>query len=319
MRVGVLSRVECSALRGVAIVLIMSYNFVRHLIHIDGNEMRFSAEYTEMFCRHWYEPLYVVSFAGWTGVCVFLFLSGYGLYAKYGDGLRGKEVVAFYRLHLVKVAWMSLPLMALYYVLNGMVTGRWGFVLPGPYWFFPLILECYLVFPVLARWKTEYLGVLAVAGMAFNAVCLYCPVGETFAWFVKQHIFGWYVSFVMGIVIARHGWRDEWWFRILIPAALCASLVVKPLTVTTDMLTALTCCVLARLCVNRFLVWTGAISSSLFLLHAFVRLFLYEWMDCEGMVYMTTALFLVITFAVGWLHHRYMPGNRFSLRKVRAS
>ncbi len=317
-----LSQTECHALRGIAILMIMLYNFDRHLIPIDGNEMKFGAQYTQLFCLHWYNPLYIVSFTGWTGVCIFLFLSGYGLSLKYCDGkvLGGRELWSFYLHHLTKIAWLSLPLMALYSILNSCMTGQWGITPPGPYWFFPLILECYLVFPLLARLSTRALTLLIATGVAINTLCLYYPLGETTLWYImRHHIFAWYATFATGIVIARCGKSDTKWYHLLLPVALCASYVVKPLTPLTDVLTALTFCTFAGLFRNRILTWVGRISSSLFLLHAFVRLFLYQWMDCEGMVYMTTALFLVITFAVGWLHHRYMPGNRFSLKKVRAS
>ena len=52
-----LSKTECNALRGIAILMIILYNFDRHLIPIDGNEMKYSAEYTVLFCQNWYNPL----------------------------------------------------------------------------------------------------------------------------------------------------------------------------------------------------------------------------------------------------------------------
>jgi len=220
-----LSKTECNALRGIAILMIMLYNFVRHLIPIDGNEMKYSAEYTQIFCQHWYNPLYLVSFIGWTGVCIFIFLSGYGLSLKYCDNkvLSVKELWSFYKHHLIKIAWLSLPLMALYSILNSWITGKIGITLPGPYWFFPLILECYLLFPLLVRLNTKALIVLIFTGIAINMFCLYYPLGETTVWYImRHHIFAWYATFATGIVIARYGMTDTEWYHILLPIALCA-------------------------------------------------------------------------------------------------
>lgn len=311
-----LSKTECNALRGIAILMIMLYNFDRHLIPIDGNEMKYSAEYTVLFCQNWYNPLYIISFIGWTGVCIFLFLSGYGLSMKYCDNkVSGKELWSFYKHHLIKIAWLSLPLMALYSILNSCITGKIGITLPGPYWFFPLILECYLLFPLLVRLNTKALIVLIFTGIAINMFCLYYPLGETTVWYImRHHIFAWYATFATGIVIARYGMTDTEWYHILLPIALCASFVVKPLTPLTDVLTVLTFCAFSRIFETNILIWVGKISSSLFLLHAFVRLFMYEWIDCSKIIIPATILFHLITFALSWLHHKYIPENK-PLRK----
>ena len=87
-----LSRKECSAMRGVAILAIMLHNYCHWLKGIVREN-----EYTWQqfkFDELWHLtlnpdellPMHLVSFFGHYGVPVFLFLSGYGLVKKYEQG-----------------------------------------------------------------------------------------------------------------------------------------------------------------------------------------------------------------------------------------
>ena len=87
-----LSRKECSAMRGVAIMAIMLHNYCHWLRGIvRENEytwQQFKFDELWRLTLHPDEllPMHLVSFFGHYGVPVFLFLSGYGLVKKYEQG-----------------------------------------------------------------------------------------------------------------------------------------------------------------------------------------------------------------------------------------
>lgn len=56
------------------------------------------------------------------------------------------------------------------------------------------------------------------------------------------------------------------------------------------------------------------IAILMIMLYKFVRLFMYEWIDCSKIIIPATILFLLITFVLSWLHHKYIPENK-PLRK----
>lgn len=84
-----LTRAECSALRGIAIIGIFLHNYCHWLgFAVKENEYTF----TIAKCRHLASvlgspdmnlPVHLISFFGHYGVPIFLFLSAYGLVMKY--------------------------------------------------------------------------------------------------------------------------------------------------------------------------------------------------------------------------------------------
>ena len=89
MRTEFLTRAECNALRGVAIIGIFLHNFCHWLPGIiRENEYLFNADNVSalrgvMASPDWNLPLHLLSFFGHYGVPMFLFLSAYGLVMKY--------------------------------------------------------------------------------------------------------------------------------------------------------------------------------------------------------------------------------------------
>ncbi len=86
----ILSKESSLVLRGLAILCIMFHNFLH--LEIFGfckeNEMSFIEERAEAFFNAFSDDVImsvfqIVSFLGWIGVPVFVFLTGYGLATKY--------------------------------------------------------------------------------------------------------------------------------------------------------------------------------------------------------------------------------------------
>ena len=92
-----LSRQQCDNIKGYAILLIVVHNFVDHLLGIHCNEMAYSQANTDAFLSGVFSSAAVwqlFSFAGWVGVVMFLFLSGYGLMRKYGTAPTPRKAMA---------------------------------------------------------------------------------------------------------------------------------------------------------------------------------------------------------------------------------
>ena len=77
---------ESLSLRGLAISIIVLHNIVHIAQNIFCNEGFYTQEYTnDMLVNICTMPYsYIISFWGWLGVPLFIFLSGYGLQKKWG-------------------------------------------------------------------------------------------------------------------------------------------------------------------------------------------------------------------------------------------
>ena len=90
MNVALLSRTECNALRGMAIIGIFLHNYCHWLGPVvKENEYQFFKRNADWFSQvasnpDYLWPMHILSFFGHYGVPIFLFLSAYGLERKYG-------------------------------------------------------------------------------------------------------------------------------------------------------------------------------------------------------------------------------------------
>ena len=98
MKQELLSRAECTAMRGIAILAIVLHNYCHFIGKIvKENEYQF---FTSNNDRLWHAltnidellPVHLLSYFGHYGVPVFLFLSGFGLVKKYEKNERIEEL-----------------------------------------------------------------------------------------------------------------------------------------------------------------------------------------------------------------------------------
>ena len=164
-----LSRDECAALRGLAIMAIMLHNYCHWLgFAVKENEFTFNAANTE---RLWGAlaspdamlPVHLLSHFGHYGVPVFLFLSGFGLVMKYERGAAVPPAGRFVRYHYMKLLRMMVPGFVAFTIVDAITPGPFHFkagdvvaqllmvinllphpdkiIWPGPYWFFGLMMQ----------------------------------------------------------------------------------------------------------------------------------------------------------------------------------
>ena len=101
-----MNRLECSALRGIAILGIVLHNFAHWLPGAAvENEFSYSADRNAFFFHNLISSdwlIHLFSFTGHLGVSVFVFLSGYGLAQKY-DECEKIPLFDFFKSHYIKL------------------------------------------------------------------------------------------------------------------------------------------------------------------------------------------------------------------------
>lgn len=118
----ILSKRQCLEIKGYAILMIMLHNYSKFFMHVSGNEMEFRQSQIDNFLRLIKLsnfPTMILSFAGWVGVPLFIFLSAYGLSVKYSEIERsGFKYFRFEWRHLLKLFRLLIPLYAIFLGLN---------------------------------------------------------------------------------------------------------------------------------------------------------------------------------------------------------
>lgn len=232
-----LSRTECTAMRGLAIVAIALHNYCHFISGIvQENEYTFRAANND---RLWQVlthpdlllPVHLLSYLGHYGVPLFLFLSGYGLVFKYErptPPATGTRAVAFLRYHYLKLLRLLAVGFVLFIVADMVTPGRFHFlwqhvvaqfamvinflpapnkvIWPGIYWFFGLMMQLYVVYRLLLFRRSSVSVLLPLVAACWAAQCCCDPQGATLNW-LRYNCFGAIMPFATGILLARHGQR----------------------------------------------------------------------------------------------------------------
>ena len=324
-----ISKEQGQSIKGIAILLIIIHNYVYILLGINNNEMNYSISATRTFLDHLFTPdvlLYIVSFAGWIGVPLFFFLSGYGLTRKYGQE-KHLNARSYVMNHLVKLWMLLLPIYLVYccifttniqspiaqmtFTINILSYGNNGFYLdPGVYWFFGAILQFYLLFLVFRRMSTRGLWVLCAAFVAFHYFALYSVDVYAFKW-VRHNFLGWGSSFVLGMIAARSRVEASRGSIIAICitafVGLCLGLVIKWLAPFAEICVIIFLVTLTRMVTTKWLCFLGIISPSIFALHPFIRQVFYSIFTFgPDHPYLMTLVFVATTLIFSWVHHRVL-------------
>lgn len=173
-----LTRDECTAMKGIAILGIMLHNYCHWLRDIVREN-----EYTwlQWKCDQLWAviqqpdellPIHLFSFFGHYGVPVFLFLSGFGLVMKYERGsLPEVGIWRFVRYNYLKLFRILIVGFVLFVMLDAITPGMHRYeasevvamlgmyanifqhpsqvTWPGPYWYFGVTLQLYILYRLL--------------------------------------------------------------------------------------------------------------------------------------------------------------------------
>jgi len=229
---------DAGFLKGIAMLAIMLHNYFHILQHAPGeNEFTFSVYTTHTLLYNlYYTPQdalrQLFSFFGHYGVQLFVFLSGYGLASKYAasDQINYKEFLLLrfrkvYPVLLLAVVFLFLYKAAVTFIfpakeidltyflyeaflkltlVSNLIPGE-ALSISGPWWFFSLIFQLYIVAPILLRLQNNYL----YAGMALPwliqfLLLAYEPDALTY---FRVNLPGHLPEFCLGIYLARVGLR----------------------------------------------------------------------------------------------------------------
>ena len=229
MKQDLLSRAECTAMRGIAILAIVLHNYCHFIGKIvKENEYQF---FTSNNDRLWNAiinpdellPVHLLSYFGHYGVPVFLFLSGLGLVKKYEQGDNKISTLPFIRYNYLKLLRMLIVGFSLFIIVDILTPGRFQFhwynvvaqllmyinvlpepdriIWPGIYWFFGLMIQLYIVYRVLL-YRQKNIWVIALIAVCW-LLQLFCdPEGETLNR-LRYNFIGGMLPFGLGILYAR--------------------------------------------------------------------------------------------------------------------
>ena len=352
-----LTRAECNALRGIAILGIFLHNFCHWLNPVvKENEYQYFQHNVDWFAQcaarvNELFPAHVISFFGHYGVPVFLFLSAYGLEMKYGNGQGktpdGRRVVvsSFVRYHYLKLFKMMIVGFICFTVVDAMTAGSWHYnvaqivgqllminnfydqpdrnIWPGPFWFFGLMLQLYVVYRLLL-YRRHWGSTVGLMVVCTVAQLFMDPEGENLNYW-RYNFMGGMLPFGLGLLFARYGnkvmlvnltfgsflmsWvvcsffivsaSGSFYTWVIVPALVCYASVYFIKTVSTLPLPWL------RARIGYVLGWLGNVSAALFVIHPAIRK-VFITVSRQGDIYTGLLLYAIASLGAAWLVMKLM-------------
>ena len=338
-----LNKEQCSALRGIAIIGIFMHNYLHWLgPMVKENEYTFTQHNVDRMVVELstFEPsnfmnlIYnLFSFFGHYGVPVFLFLSGYGLVKKYEQGGAEDKVWEFLKKHFMKLFPMMLLGFVVFAMVDWMTPGRhhWSWVdilaqltmtinllpdpdhiiWPGPYWFFGLMMQLYIVYRLLLyKRHWGWTVALMVVCTLLQALCFNNPEGETLNR-LRYNCIGGMLPFGIGLLLARFedglsNYRNgSYLLMFVMSIALVLSLstnfwgwLLVPVFVV--LLHVALVKILPQMAL-RPLVWMGGLSAAIFVAHPVTRK-IFIPISRHGNILDGLVLYIVATILISMLY-----------------
>lgn len=341
-----LTRAECNALRGLAIIGIVLHNYCHWLgPMVKENEYQFfqmnvDRMHVVLSMFNASLPLQFFSFFGHYGVPVFLFLSAFGLVKKYERSTQAPSVgtLPFVRYHYLKLFKIMIVGFVAFTMVDAITPDRFHYTVtdilaqlalvnnilptpdkviwPGPYWFFGLMLQLYVVYRlVFYRWRGWGVAVAAMVIMTC-AQWLMDPEGEAINRY-RYNFMGGILPFCFGLLYARYEDRIEQMrsrmgaiafdsgltilsaLGILISEETFIGWSITPLFVCTFSI-GLVRLTAALPAVLSALEWTGSISAALFVCHPITRK-IFIPISRQGDLWTGFLLYIVASVCLAWL------------------
>lgn len=215
-----MSRERCDILRGISILLIILHNFAHLASPFKQNEFYYNDGVAQYFLDHFSSSLLLstLSYYGWIGVVVFVFLSGYGLSCKYGGEAVQIDKRTFVQTHYIKLFLLiCIPYIVNQFLIGGIPSHYKSFGIdllflrniisipgtrfspfqmsPGPYWYMGLCMELYLYFALFHKQLSNRYFVTITA--FFSLLCITVFPNE-WAQYFRHNFIGWLPAFYLG-------------------------------------------------------------------------------------------------------------------------
>lgn len=354
-----LNRTECNILRGIAIVGIVLHNYCHWLRPIvKENEYQFNQHNVDWFnnvMAHGFNErtfFHLLSFFGHYGVPIFLFLSAYGLVMKYesaktqslpdSGSTNEPNALSFLRYHWLKLFRMMIVGFAAFVLVDAMTEGQHHYevmdivaqmglfnnllpnpddiIWPGPYWFFGLMLQLYIVYrfflyrkgwtwvvafiavctiiellcdpngELLNRWRYNFVGGMLPFGLGL----LYAKYMRN----VSLRIYG--ATFIVSLLLIRFG-SNHFFTWLFVPMFVCSAGVsfVKLLSHWNTRYPKYT------FGIAKTFDWLGVISAALFISHPITRKIIIP-ISRGGDYWTGLLLYIIASVCVAWLFKEIM-------------
>ena len=327
-------------MRGLAIIFIITNNFT-HLLKgvFTDNEYQYNWQYVEGFLNNLSHPdgllpFNLLSFYCPYGVMLFIFLSGYGLVLKYekGNG-QGVSRRRFIFSHYNKMFTMQLKGLALFLMVGLLSHPRYivdakdmllqllllgnlnphGDILPGPYWFFGMIMEMYVIYRLFICQRKDIVMWIMVA-FSLIAMALVPPTSLAMR-YLRINCFLAILPFCMGVFAARHlhigsfslhkgsaclGWFVLSFILLTLSKFNFYSWLIMPLFIISTAVTIVKLMSRVKVLDNIF-SWLGALSGVLFVVHPAVRILLLGRANMCGDFYGMTFIYLFVTIGLSMM------------------
>lgn len=336
-----ISKGESYTLKGAAIFFIVLHNVVHLLCPIKENETTFDKENAIRFFNDFFDsPItYFISFFGWMGVSVFVFISAYGLSAKYSN----KKINPFnyIRDHYKKLCLLLMPALLIFLlssdgIIENPVSAIKHYVAeqllvlnlirpteiwPLIYWYVGMAFQLYLLFLIFRNLST---GILLLTGIVCSLILSFSPTA--LLEYFRLNSIGWIPEFIFGMIYYR--FREVKFgpsliagmsvFSLLMIVALSASRFTFFLGGIFFVIFMLT--VRKWLSKLKIFEWLGVISASIYVTHAIVRYFWMKYLPFtdEQSPLFIALLILVMSIVLAIPYSRYynkINGSRFCLLK----
>lgn len=346
---------ECGCvMRGMAIVIIALHNFC-HLVPgiAQENEFAFISDRTvALLAPNETASAFVfdmLSFFGWYGVTVFMFLTGYGLVMKYEREKTPLSPPRFILHNYLKLLFLMLPAIVTFIVL-ALVHDLWyGYVdygrlidyvmqltmlpdlfwhwwrpVPGVFWYFGLAMQFYIVYALFILGKNPlWMWILTAISLALQFAVN--PAAGNMVW-LRFNATGWMIVLVFGIVCGRISKVPK--------AAVAVALALSALLLWPSMLNSVTWqfSILAWVVIavavakvsmmipvwRTLWIWMGRLSPYIFVAHPVARYLVFPMQKHREPMLESLAVYLGLTIVIalvfrlvsGFLYRRFLPGGK---------
>lgn len=330
-----LTKAECNILRGMAITGIFLHNYCHWLNPIvKENEYTFTQSNVDWFTNVITSPdsnlpMHLMSYFGHYGVPIFIFLSAYGLEKKYGDTTKPKVGTGkFIGIHFLKLFKMmiigflafllidyltpnpfnydTLKIIAQIGMFNNILTDPDDMIWPGPYWFFGLMLQLYIIYR-LVLYRNHWFVTIAFITTCWLLQVFCDPEGETLNR-LRYNFFGNALPFGLGQLYARYG-KDLKKTSYYAIAILSSVLVIicsynyqlwffAPAFVCTG---AVGFVKILPTFINMSFGWMGTLSAALFVCHPITRK-IFIPISRDGNLYTGLFIYIISSIAIAYLY-----------------
>ncbi len=221
-----LTSLECSALRTIAIIIIVLHNFA-HKIPFAAleNEFSYHLEHDIYFSNNIFTSNFLInlfSYWGHLGVSIFVFISGYGLSIKYSEKIKIKKkdfIISHYKKLFYPILLGTITYIIIMYCFHKEVSFSIPrFILqcsmllnlayphelyfsPGPYWYFGMTMQIYLIYIFIIH-RRPILYIVSFTTISLTLMGLLHDYQNIIVW-TKCNVIGWATPLCIGIIASK--------------------------------------------------------------------------------------------------------------------